>query len=252
VRYLIISDIHGNLEALRAVLAHAARKRRDAVLFLGDAVGYGAAPNQVVERLRAMGRKLHSVRGNHDRVVLDPEEGSAFFNAHARSAAFWTAEVLTPANRRFLENLPVGPTVIEEGVAICHGSPADEDEYLFSEMEAQMAFRSLPANVTFFGHSHVPCMFEMTVEEGHENLVGVLLRGGRVVIDLDPARGYLINPGSVGQPRDRDPRAAYAMYDSALRRFTLYRIPYNVNAARKRILGAGLPNILADRLVHGS
>jgi predicted phosphodiesterase len=252
MRYLILSDIHGNLEAFRAVLAHAARKRRDAVLFLGDAVGYGAAPNQVVERLRAMGHKVHSVRGNHDRVVLDPEEGSVFFNAHARRAAFWSAEVLTPANRRYLENLPVGPKVIEEGVAICHGSPADEDEYLFSEMEAQAAFRSLPAGVTFFGHSHVPCMFERTVEGGQESLVGVLLRGSRVVIDLDPSRSYLINPGSVGQPRDRDPRASYALYDSAIRRFTLHRVPYNVEAARKRILAAGLPNILADRLLHGS
>lgn len=255
MRYLIISDIHGNLEAFRAVLAHAARKRRDAVLFLGDAVGYGAAPNQVIERLRAMGHKVVSVRGNHDRVVLNPEEGSVFFNAHARRAAFWTAEVLTPANRHFLENLPVGPKVIEDGVAICHGSPADEDEYLFSEMEAQLAFRNLPANVTFFGHSHVPCMFELTAQEGQqgqESLVGVLLRGGRVVIDLDPGRRYLINPGSVGQPRDRDPRASYAMYDSAIRRFTLYRVAYNVEAARKRILSAGLPNILADRLLHGS
>jgi predicted phosphodiesterase len=252
VRYLILSDIHGNLEAFRAVLAHAARKRRDAILFLGDAVGYGAAPNQVIERLRAMGHKLHSVRGNHDRVVLDPEGGSAFFNQHARRSAFWTAEVLTPVNRRYLEHLPVGPTLIEEGVAICHGSPIDEDEYLFSEMEAQVAFRRLPANVTFFGHSHVPCMFEMTVEEGRESLVGILLRGSRVVMDLDPARRYLINPGSVGQPRDRDPRASYAMYDSALHRFTLYRVSYNVNAARKRILSAGLPNILADRLVHGA
>jgi predicted phosphodiesterase len=252
VRYLIISDLHGNLEAFRAVLAHAARKRRDAVLFLGDAVGYGAAPNQVIERLRAMGHKVVSVRGNHDRVVLDPEEGSVFFNAHARRAAFWTAEVLTPANRRFLENLPVGPKVIEDGVAICHGSPADEDEYLFSEMEAQAAFRSLPASVTFFGHSHVPCMFELTTDGGNESLVGVLLRGSRVVIDLDPARRYLINPGSVGQPRDRDPRASYAVYDSAIRRFTLHRVAYNVEAARKRILSAGLPAILADRLVHGS
>jgi len=252
VRYLILSDVHANLEALRAVLSHASRKKRDGVLFLGDAVGYGAAPNQVIERLRGMGGLVKAVRGNHDRVVLDPEGGSAFFNQHARRSAFWTAEVLTPVNRRYLENLPVGPTVIEEGVAICHGSPIDEDEYLFSEMEAQLAFRTLPANVTFFGHSHVPCMFEMTVEEGRESLVGVLLRGSRVVIDLDPARRYLINPGSVGQPRDRDPRASYAMYDSALRRFTLHRVAYNVGAARKRILSAGLPNILADRLVHGA
>ncbi len=252
MKYLVISDIHGNLEALRSVLAHAARKRRDAVLFLGDAVGYGAAPNQVVERLRHMGNKVYGVRGNHDRVVLDPEQGAVFFNPHARHAAAWSAEVLTPANRRYLEALPVGPRLIEEGLGICHGSPSDEDEYLFSEMEAQAAFNDVPAAVTFFGHSHVPCMFELTVEGEHESLVGMLLRGSRVVIDLDPARRYLINPGSVGQPRDRDPRAAYAMYDSGIRRFTLYRVPYNVDAARKRIVTAGLPAILADRLVAGS
>ncbi len=252
MRYLVISDIHGNLEAFRAVLAHAARKRRDAVLFLGDAVGYGAAPNQVIERLRHLGQKVYGVRGNHDRVVLDPEQGAVFFNPHARHAAAWSAEVLTPVNRRYLETLPVGPRVIEEGLGICHGSPSDEDEYLFSETEAHAAFRDVPAAVTFFGHSHVPCMFDLTAEGGQENLVGMLLRGNRVVIDLDPARRYLINPGSVGQPRDHDPRASYAMYDSAIRRFTLHRVPYNVDAARKRILTAGLPGILADRLVRGA
>jgi predicted phosphodiesterase len=128
VRYLILSDIHANLEAFRAVLAHAARKKRDAVLFLGDAVGYGAAPNQVVERLRGMGGLVKAVRGNHDRVVLAPEQGAAFFNSHARRAASWTAEVLTSANLHFLESLPQGPRTAEVGVDICHGSPADEDE----------------------------------------------------------------------------------------------------------------------------
>jgi len=252
VRYLVISDLHGNLEALRAVLAHAARKRRDAVLFLGDAVGYGAAPNQVTERLRHMGTTVIGVRGNHDRVVLDPDSGAVFFNPHARAAARWSAEVLTPVNRRYLEALPQGPKGVEDDLLICHGSPVDEDEYMFSESEAEEAFACVKESVTFFGHSHVPCMFERGVVDGHESLVGMLLRGSRVVIDLDPTRKYLINPGSVGQPRDRDPRAAYGMYDSEARRFTLYRVPYNVEGARKRILAAGLPNVLADRLLHGA
>ncbi|HUK14727.1 MAG TPA: metallophosphoesterase family protein [Thermoanaerobaculaceae bacterium] len=251
MKYLILSDIHANLEAFRAVLSHAARKRRDAVLFLGDVVGYGAAPNQVVERLRRMGNVV-SVRGNHDRVVLDPEQGAVFFNTHARRAAQWSAEMLTPANQRYVEGLPIGPRTVGEGVAICHGSPSDEDEYLFSEAEAMSAFHAAPARVTFFGHSHVPCMFELSGEGDHESLVGVLLRGSRVVIDLDPTRRYLINPGSVGQPRDRDPRASYGMYDTAVGRFTLYRVPYNVELARRRILTAGLPPILGDRLVHGT
>ena len=252
MRYLVVSDIHGNLEAFRAVLAHAARKRHDAVLFLGDAVGYGAAPNQVVERLRRMGTAVIGVRGNHDRVVLDPGEGAVFFNPHARQAARWSSDVLTAVNRRYLASVPAGPRLVETELAICHGSPGDEDEYLISEMEAQDAFEHVTVSVTFFGHSHVPCMFEQAEVAGQESLVGMLLRGSRVVIDLDPGRRYLINPGSVGQPRDRDPRASYGMYDSAVRRFTLYRVPYNVDAARRRILAAGLPHILADRLLHGA
>lgn len=252
MRYLLLSDIHSNLEALRAVMAHAARKRRDGVLFLGDAVGYGAAPNQVVERLRMMGSLVRSVRGNHDRVVLDPTQGAVFFNSHARRAAAWTAELLTGANHRWLDALTLGPRVIEEGLEICHGSPADEDEYLFTEPEAQMAFASTQASVVFFGHSHVPCMFELSEHGGRQSLVGVLLRGSRVVIDLDPSRRYLINPGSVGQPRDRDSRASYGLYDSEARRFTLYRVGYDVDAARRRILAAGLPSILGDRLLHGA
>ena len=252
MRYLLISDIHGNLEAFRAVLAHAARKRRDAVLFLGDAVGYGAAPNQVVERLRQLGSAVVAVRGNHDRVVLDPGEGAVFFNPHARHAAQWTSDVLTPVNRRWLGAIPRGPRTVADDLVICHGSPTDEDEYLFSEAEAEDAFAHVSASVTFFGHSHVPCVFERAEIDGQESLFGMLLRGGRVVVDLDPGRRYLINPGSVGQPRDRDPRASYGMYDSEERRFTLYRVPYNIEGARRRILGAGLPRLLADRLLHGA
>jgi len=252
LRYLILSDVHGNLEALRAVLAHAARKRRDRVLFLGDAVGYGAAPNQVLELLRALRQPVIAVRGNHDRVALDADKGAIFFNTHARVAAAWTGSVLTTPNRRYLEHLAVGPRGVETGLGICHGSPSDEDEYLFTETEARHAFESTDATIMFFGHTHVPCIFELTPSESQPMLVGALLRGTRVVIDLDPKRRYLINPGSVGQPRDRDPRAAYALYDAAARRFTLYRVEYDVEAARRRIRAAGLPALLGDRLLHGA
>ena len=252
MRYLIISDIHGNLEAMRAVFAHAARKRRDAVLFLGDAVGYGASPNQVCERLRSLGNGMLAVRGNHDRVVLDVRQGAIFFNSHARQAAAWSSEVLTPANRRFLEAIPVGPRIVEDNIAICHGSPADEDDYVFTDSEARSAFAAIDTRVTFFGHSHIPCLFEVVPDVDPQPLVGVVLRGSRVAIDLDPNRRYLVNPGSVGQPRDRDPRAAYAMYDSTLRRFTLYRVAYDINSAQRRILAAGLPAVLAERLFHGA
>ena len=252
LRFLVISDIHGNLEALRAVFAHSARKRRDAVLFLGDAVGYGASPNPVCERLRSLGSAMVAVRGNHDRVVLDVRQGAVFFNSHARQAAAWSAAVLTPANRRFLEAIPIGPRVVEPGLAICHGSPVDEDDYVFTESEARGAFGAIEESVTFFGHSHIPCMFELADQAEQQRLVGVMLRGSRVAIDLDPSRRYLVNPGSVGQPRDRDSRASYGIYDSTLRRFTLYRVTYDINSAQRRILGAGLPAVLAERLFHGA
>lgn len=252
MRYLILSDVHANVEALGAVLAHAARKKRDAVLFLGDAVGYGAAPNQVLERLRSLKGRVVSVRGNHDRVTLDASKGAVFFNSHARRAVEWAAGVLTPASRTFLKRLPVGPLSIDDDVAICHGSPADEDEYLLTEMEAFGAFRAGSAFVTFFGHSHVPSVFELERQGDRASLSGYVLRGSRVTLDLHPSRRYLINPGSVGQPRDRDPRASYAMYDTQARRLTLFRVPYDVAAARRRILAAGLPAILGDRLLHGA
>ena len=252
MRYLILSDVHGNQQALRAVLAHAARKRRDKVLFLGDAVGYGAAPNQVLESLRRLKQPLIGVRGNHDRVALDLAKGAVFFNSQARLAAAWTGQVITGPNRRYLEKLPQGPRDIERGLAICHGSPVDEDEYLFTETEARGSFDATDVPVMFFGHSHVPCMFESTSSISPPTLVGTLLRGTRVSIDLDPTRRYLINPGSVGQPRDRDPRASYAQYDSEARRLTLFRVAYDVEEARRRILAAGLPPMLGDRLLHGS
>jgi diadenosine tetraphosphatase ApaH/serine/threonine PP2A family protein phosphatase len=184
--------------------------------------------------------------------VLDPGQGALFFNSHARRAANWTAETLTPASRRFIEALPAGPRDIGDGVVICHGSPEDEDAYLFTESDARAAFVATTGNVVFFGHSHVPSIFEYSLDGERESIVGVLLRGSRVVVDLDPARRYLINPGSVGQPRDRDPRGAYGIYDVEAKRFTLYRVTYDVDGARRRILAAGLPSLLADRLIHGA
>lgn len=252
LRYLIVSDIHGNLEALRAVLAHARRKRRDRILFLGDAVGYGASPNQVVEMLRSFGRTLIAVRGNHDRAALDPERETVLFNNHARHAALWTARTLTAANRRFLAGLHPGPVEVDGGVLLCHGSPVDEDEYLFSEIEAESAFQAATTPIALFGHSHIPCFFELNPGAAGQQVVGSLLRGSRVVADLDRERRYLINPGSVGQPRDRDVRAAYGMYDTEARRFTLYRVAYDVAASQRRIMAAGLPPVLGERLGKGA
>jgi predicted phosphodiesterase len=162
VRYLILSDIHANWEALQAVRAHVRRKRFDRVVFLGDAVGYGASPNRVLEWLRTLGSGLMAVRGNHDRVCagLDSAE---YFNRYARQAAEWTLSRLEERNLEYLQSFPEGPIELEEGVAICHGSSVDEDAYVFSAYDAQLAFAGMPHPVIFFGHTHVPSLFMLRV-----------------------------------------------------------------------------------------
>ncbi len=247
MRYLILSDMHANWEAFETVLRRARRKRYEAVLVLGDLVGYGAAPNQVVEAVRRMGPRLYTVRGNHDKVVAGIDSGGNF-NQTALTAAQWTTGRLTPGNLRYVRELPRGPLRVEEGVAICHGSPLDEDTYVFSDVDAWEIFSRYEMPVTFFGHTHIPSLFWL---EGR--LLGVkALRGtsGRIV--LSPEGRYLINPGSIGQPRDRDPRASYMIYDSKKRVVSWYRIPYAIGDAQARIRKAGLPGSLADRLAVGA
>ncbi|HEY4587839.1 MAG TPA: metallophosphoesterase family protein [Thermoanaerobaculia bacterium] len=247
MRYLILSDMHANWEAFETVLRRARRKRYEAVLVLGDLVGYGAAPNQVVEAVRRIGPRLYTVRGNHDKVVAGIDSGGNF-NQTALTAAQWTTGRLTPGNLRYVRELPQGPLQVEEGMAICHGSPLDEDTYVFSDVDAWEIFSRYEMPVTFFGHTHIPSLFWL---EG--KLLGVkALRGtsGRIV--LSPGGRYLINPGSIGQPRDRDPRASYMIYDSKKRVVTWHRVPYAIGEAQARIRKAGLPNSLADRLAVGA
>lgn len=247
MQFLILSDMHGNAEALAAVLRRVRRKRFDATLVLGDLVGYGAAPNQVVEAIRELPGTVHRIRGNHDKVVAGLESGENFNHA-ALAAARWTAEHLTPANRRFVRELPSGPLRLEPGFTICHGSPLDEDQYVFSMFDAWEIFQHYPAELVFFGHTHVPSLFAV---RGRETQVA-LLRGDRGSIVIEPGTRYLINPGSIGQPRDRDPRAAYMTYDSKRRLVRWQRVEYPVERAQQRILKAGLPKMLAERLALGA
>lgn len=247
MRYLILSDMHANWDAFEAVLRRARRKRFDAVLVLGDLVGYGAAPNQVVEAVRNFAPKLHTVRGNHDKVVARIDGGQNF-NQTALIAARWTTERMTAANLRYVRQLPQGPLQVEEDLAICHGSPLDEDCYVFSDIDAFQIFAAFSVPVTFFGHTHIPSLFSL---EGRR--LGVqALRGESGAIQLEPDGRYLINPGSIGQPRDRDPRAAYMTYDSERLLVRWYRIPYPIDRAQSRIRKAGLPTLLADRLALGA
>ncbi len=247
MRYLILSDMHANWDAFEVVLRHARRKRFDAVLVLGDLVGYGAAPNQVVDAVRALGVRYVSVRGNHDKVVSGVDRGENFNHA-ALTAAQWTTKRLTPANLRFVRDLPRGPRMVEEGIAICHGSPLDEDAYVFSDVDAFEIFSSHQVPVTFFGHTHIPSIFSL---EGGD--LGVrALRGGSGTIRLAANGRYLLNPGSIGQPRDRDARASYMTYDSERRTVRWCRLPYPIGEAQGRIRKAGLPTMLADRLALGA
>lgn len=251
MRYLILSDVHANWDALQAVLRHVRRKRYDRVAFLGDAVGYGASPNAVLDWLQGIGPTAAIVRGNHDRVCAGLENGD-YFNRFAREASGWTLDRLGERNLEFLRSFPEGPVELSPEAAICHGSSVDEDAYIFSVYDAQQAFDSLPHRIVFFGHTHVPTLFIEQRENGQQTLRARLLTGARTVIDLEPDSRYLINPGSVGQPRDRDPRAAYAIFDESSQRVYLYRVPYRATAARRRILQAGLPSVLGDRLLYGA
>ena len=247
MRYLVLSDIHSNLEALDAVLRASAAQRYDAVLVLGDLVGYGADPNAVVDRVRGL-NPAAIVRGNHDKVAAGLDDAEDF-NPMARSAAHWTRESLTPQTFEYLRDLPTGPQIVDDMIEICHGSPLDEDLYVVADIDAARSIAVARTPICLFGHTHVAVSarmdsqrrLEIEAPQGHPEFP--------TAIDADSK--YLINPGSVGQPRDGDARAAYAIADLERKVVTLYRVAYPVEAAQKKILDAGLPPMLAYRLGMG-
>ncbi len=248
MRFLLLSDLHGNLEALDAVIAASKSQAHDAILVLGDLVGYGADPNGVIERVRDL-RPYAVIRGNHDKVAAGIEDSEGF-NAIARSAVHWTFETLTQANREYLAQLPAGPLIVDDLIEMCHGAPFDEDAYVFDELDALRALRASRRRACIFGHTHVPVVFQLS--EAKEQLEVTMPAGeAEVLISLEDEHKYLINPGSVGQPRDGDPRAAYAVIDSERREVTLYRVSYAVEIAQDKVLRAGLPDVLAHRLGLG-
>jgi predicted phosphodiesterase len=246
MRYLVLTDIHANLEALEACVADAADRKCDQTLVLGDLVGYGADPNAVIDRVLAL-KPVAIVRGNHDKVACGLEQAEGF-NAVAKSAARWTLDVLTPTYRDWLAELPQGPTQVDDVVEICHGSPFDEDAYIFDELDAVRALKVSTRPLCLFGHTHYPVTFELS-SETIESLGSS--SAAETQVELRDGCKYLINPGSVGQPRDGDPRAAYSIVDTKERRVELFRVKYPVEAAQAKILEAGLPEVLAQRLAVG-
>jgi len=236
---LILSDIHANLEALGAVLADA-HGRFGRILCLGDLVGYGADPNAVVEWSRANVAAI--VRGNHDKICIgvDPLDG---YNPAARASAIWTRDALAPESFRYLEDLPSGPLRVDR-FDLVHGSPLDEDEYLITPGDVAQIRCYLDTQLSFFGHTHLQGGF--LVAHGS---VGRIVPGR--VLEVETDHFYLVNPGSVGQPRDGDPRAAYALYSPEERAVEFRRVQYDVAKAAAKIRAAGLPESLALRLQEG-
>lgn len=251
MRLLLLSDIHSNLEALEACLD--AAPEYDRVACLGDVVGYGGSPNQTVELLRAM--QPICVRGNHDRASCGLED-TANFNPAAADAAHWTRNELSDRNLDWLRELPEGPVRDKhwKGVQFVHGSPVDEDTYITSPFGASEALEFSGCHLTFFGHTHIQCAYARPHDIAGPLVPERLNTASYAQVSrlkLDSAKKYLVNPGSVGQPRDRDRRAAFAVYDSAEQEILFYRVPYDVAGAQVRILQAGLPKMLATRLEEG-
>jgi predicted phosphodiesterase len=255
MRALILSDIHANLDALEAVLA--AAPHYDTVWNLGDIVGYGASPNESIERVRGLG--LVFVRGNHDRAccgLLSLED----FNPIASRAAQWTKFTLTEEHTAWLRELPHGPIDASNGhraggpsVSVMHGSPLDEDEYVVSMRDAWEPLHVSGAQINFFGHTHLQGGFATDGEMLFKVNPFYHTRNGseECVIELRESARYMINPGSVGQPRDQDWRAACALYDNERKTVSFLRIPYDVRSAQIKIVRAGLPDRLAYRLREG-
>lgn len=250
VRVLLLSDVHANLEAMEACLA--AVPLYDLVINLGDIVGYGASPNEVVDRLREA-CALH-VRGNHDKACTGLT-GIDGFNPIAALAAYWTRQALTPENLEWLRQLPSGPLQVDglDGVQFVHGSPFDEDEYMISVTDALDALLRLPMPLTFFGHSHIQGGFSLYNDQGSEVHPDIEPGDQAESSELALVKNakYMINPGSVGQPRDGDWRAGFSVYDSDKQTVTFYRVPYDVRRAQQRIIEAELPERLATRLSVG-
>jgi predicted phosphodiesterase len=241
---LVLADVHANVHALQAVLEDA-RGLYDQVIFCGDAVGYGAAPNECVSLLAGLPLAC-AVRGNHDRAVL--VGNGEDFSELAAEAVSWTIERLGQAERRWLEALPEGPLVHEPDLLVCHGHPVDEDLYILGWPLVRSALEAAPGALSLHGHTHLPAAWWES-PGSPQGLTGGLPLREEALIPTGVAAA--VNPGSVGQPRDGDPRAAYLLLDPAERRLQWRRVSYDWEAAARDVVEAGLPPWLGERLTEG-
>lgn len=244
MRIAVLSDIHSNGEALDAVAAELSRLRPDRIYHLGDVAGYNAEPEKCVRWV--MGNAHGGILGNHDAVAAGKASGE-FFHAPARAAALWSRTHLTPQGIAYLAGLPDRLSV-EGGALLVHGAPSDPDRYLFFLEDAEEEWDGMSgegAVVVFFGHTHIPAAFVRRED-------GAVLSLPPREIRLSAGERAMFNPGSVGQPRDRDPRASFLLYDSRTRTASWIRVPYDVAACQKKVIAAGLPRVFAARLADGT
>jgi diadenosine tetraphosphatase ApaH/serine/threonine PP2A family protein phosphatase len=238
--YAILSDVHSNLEALEAVLRNVDKRKVKDVLFLGDAVGYGPNPNECIELLMARCKIL--LAGNHDWGVLGLTDIN-YFNEYARAAIEWTKQVITEGNRKTLRPLPVKKGINKEDMILVHSTPKEPEEwhYLLTLWDAEINFHYFDNKFCFLGHSHYPFVIEKL-------LSGELVAYKEAAV-MGKTERYIMSVGSVGQPRDGDPRACYAIVNDE--KMEIIRVPYDIEAVQKKMIKDGLPLFLSERLSRG-
>ncbi len=242
MKWAILSDVHGNQEALQAVIEDLRREGAERIAYLGDAVGYGANPNECLRLLRELAELM--VAGNHDYGAVDLTDVS-YFNSAAKAAVLWTGRQLSEESRDFLCRLHLFHQV--ENITFVHATPHEPDRwnYIFTVPEAEEGFRAMDGELAFIGHSHSPLI--LAQKEGKR-----IIATERYEVILQGGVRYIINVGSVGQPRDGNPQSAYGLYDEHSRKYTLRRVSYDIETAQKKIIRAGLPPSLARRLSRGT
>jgi putative phosphoesterase len=245
MRIAVVSDIHSNEDALDAVIREIDRQRVDRVLHLGDLVGYNAEPEKCIRWARE--HTAAGVVGNHDAVVTGKASGE-FFHAPALLAARWSAEHISPESLAYLSALPESHRFSDE-ILLVHGAPSDPDRYLFlleeAEEEVDMLPRGSPPRVVFFGHTHIPVAY---VRKKDGRTVSAPLEGLRV----EEGETAMLNPGSVGQPRDRNPHSSFLVFDTGSGEVSWIRVPYDVRSCQQKVRAAGLPGFFAARLANGT